>query len=259
VNLGFLGAGHIARALAQGWARDRTAPDLVFFDIDAPRAAALAAETGGSSAASAADLVAAADLVLVAVRPPEVVPLLREIAPHVGGRAVVSVAAGVPMERLRGGLAADAHVGRVMPNVAARLGLGVFLFVPGTLGGAAGVVYDAFVRIGLVAEVDEGLFDVATAVAGCMPGFMASLAAAFAAAGERRGLEPETAARLAMAALHGAAAVLADEGDVAKLIDAAATPGGMTAAGIAALEAHGLAEAVDAAVAAAAAQAKRLS
>jgi pyrroline-5-carboxylate reductase len=261
MNLGFLGAGHIALALARGWATHAAtpAPSLHFFDVDGERARAAAAATGGVLAATADALVDAADVVVVAVRPPDVEPLLAAIAPRLGERALVSVAAGVSLDRLCACLPAGARVARVMPNVAARLGLGVFLFVPGTLGPATEVVHDAFATIGLVAEVEEGLFDVATAVAGCMPGFMARLAAAFTAAGERRGLEPETAARLALAALHGAAAVLADEGDAAALIAAAATPGGMTAAGIAALEAHGLPQAVDAAVGAAAAQAARLA
>ena len=58
--------------------------------------------------------------------------------------------------------------------------------------------------------------------------------------------------------MHGAAAVIAREGDPDAVIAAAATPGGMTAAAIAALEEREVADAVALAVHAAAERAKEL-
>jgi pyrroline-5-carboxylate reductase len=146
-----------------------------------------------------------------------------------------------------------------MPNVAAALGLGVFLFVPGSLGGARDGVAGLFGAAGTVVELEEERFDLATAVAGCMPGYVARLVDAFAEAGAARGLSPQAAVRLAAAGVHGAAAYVAAAGDPAAVVAAAATPGGMTAAGLAALEAHDIRGAVAAAVDAAAAQASRLA
>jgi len=65
--------------------------------------------------------------------------------------------------------------------------------------------------------------------------------------------------RLAVAGVHGAAALIAREGDPAAVTAAAATPGGMTAAGIEALEDHRVAAAVRAAIAAATARAAELA
>ena len=105
MNVGLLGAGHIARALAEGWSRPGAGPGrpegLRFFDVAPDRAAALAADTGGVAADDAAGLVEASDLVILAVRPPQVEDALAGIAPLLGHRALVSVAAGVPLERLR--------------------------------------------------------------------------------------------------------------------------------------------------------------
>ncbi len=142
-----------------------------------------------------------------------------------------------------------------MPNVAAALGLGVFLFVPGTLGAAAEPVRELFAAAGTVVEVAEEEYDVGTAIASCMPGFVARLAEAFTAAGVAGGLSPATAAAVTLGGLHGAAAALAAAGDPAAVAAAAATPGGMTAAGIAALDEHDIGGTVAAAVQAAAAQA----
>ena len=263
MNVGLLGAGHIARALAEGWSLPGERPGkpegVAFFDVVPDVAAALAADTGGVAADDAASLVAMSDAVIVAVRPPQVEPLLSDIGPVLGDRALVSVAAGVPLARLIAALPAGALAGRVMPNVAAALGLGVFLFVPGTLGDAREGVAMLFAAAGTVIELEEKQFDLATAVAGCMPGYIALLVEAFVDAGVARGLPREAAARLAAAGAHGAAAYVADAGDPERVAAAAATPGGMTAAGIAALETHDIRGAVAAAVDAAAAQASRLT
>ena len=196
----------------------------------------------------------------MAVRPQHVAAVLAEVAPLLGDRALVSVAAGVTLKELRAALPDDARVARVMPNVAAALGLGVFLFVPGTLGEQAerrGASSSASpVRSSCSTRVH---FDSATAVAGCMPGILAMLVRDFGRAAERRGLEPGVAMRLAVAGVHGAAAVIAREGDPDAVITSAATPGGMTAAAITAFEERDIAEAVALAVHAAAERAKELT
>ncbi len=84
MDVGLLGSGHIARALAQGWsgphvaARER--PALHFYDLVEERAADLARECGGRQMASAAQLVAAARIVVLAVRPPDVAAVLAGMA-----------------------------------------------------------------------------------------------------------------------------------------------------------------------------------
>jgi pyrroline-5-carboxylate reductase len=261
VNVGVIGAGHIARALAEGWSRPGVPgpPSLVFFDVEAAKARELAAAIGGAAAATAAELVAEADLVIVAVRPQHVEGVLRDIGAAVGERPVVSVAAGVTLARLQAALPTGARVARVMPNVAAALGQGLFMLVPGALGPGVVEIEGLFALAGDVVEVDEALFDAATAVAGCMPGIIAYLVEAFAAAGVAHGLDEDMALQLAISGVHGAAAIVAREGDPAAVVAAAATPGGMTAAAVEKLEERQLALAVDEAVAAAIARAKELA
>jgi pyrroline-5-carboxylate reductase len=251
----------MAHALGQGWSRAGLtgAPDLSFFDISAEAAAHAAADTGAVVVPSLAALIEGADVVIVAVRPQHVAGVLAEAASLLGARPLVSVAAGVSVEELHGSLADDARVGRVMPNVAAALGLGVFLFVPGSLGDTERAVEELFALSGDVVPVTEAEFDSATAVAGCMPGMLAMIVRDFAGAGVRRGLNEDVARRLAIAGVHGAAAVIAREGDPDAVIAAAATPGGMTAAAIAALEEREIAAAVALAVHAAAERAKELT
>jgi len=262
VRVGCVGAGHIARALGQGWSRPEIAdsPQLTYLDISAEAAARASADTGASLAASLPELIEASDVVVVAVRPQHVAGVLAEAGPLLGDRPLVSVAAGVPLADLRAALPPGARVARVMPNVAAALGLGVFLFVPGSLTDRdTAEVGGLFALAGEVVELDETHFDSATAVAGCMPGMLAMLVRDFGRAAERRGLAPEVARRLAIAGVHGAAAVIAREGDPDAVVASAATPGGMTAAAITALEERDIAEALALAVDAAAERAKELT
>jgi pyrroline-5-carboxylate reductase len=250
----------MARALGQGWSRPALegAPALTYLDVSPDAVERTAEATGADVASTLQELVERSDVIIVAVRPQHVAGVLAEVAPLLGGRALVSVAAGVSLAELTGALAPGARVARVMPNVAAALGLGVFLFVPGTLADATDDVVRLFALAGEVVVLDEQFFDSATAVAGCMPGMLAMVVRDFALAGERRGLEPDVARNLAIAGVHGAAAVIAREGDPAAVIAAAATPGGMTAAAIAALEERDVGEAVALAVRAAAERAKEL-
>lgn len=147
----------------------------------------------------------------------------------------------------------------MMPNIAAKMGLGVFLFAPGSLGPQADEVRAVFDTIGITMDVPEPLFDVATSISGCMPGFIGFIVDAFAAAGRDGGLDEAMARQLAMAAAQGGAAFVADIGDPAAAMEAIATPGGMTKAGLDSLQASGVADGIQAAVAAATARAKELA
>jgi pyrroline-5-carboxylate reductase len=262
MRVGFVGAGHIAGALSRGWLRPGVAsvPDLRYFDLDHERAIALAVESGGETVVDLSALVVASDLIIVAVRPPQVTGVLDALAPLLGECALVSVAAGVPLRLVQAHLAPGARCGRLMPNTAAEVGQGVFLFVPGSLGSSeAADVRGLFEAEGVVVEIHEALFDAATAVAGCGPGFAALAIEGVASGGVGAGLESEDALRLAAAAFRGAAALVEAEGLAGPVWQAVAVPGGMTAAGIEVLQQASMPAAFERAVLAAAARALELA
>jgi pyrroline-5-carboxylate reductase len=96
--LGLLGAGNIASAMVTGWmkADPGMAERILVTDRGSGRAAALAERHGLRHTASNADLVAAADIVVLCVKPIDVERVLREVSDLVTPRkAIASVAAGV--------------------------------------------------------------------------------------------------------------------------------------------------------------------
>jgi pyrroline-5-carboxylate reductase len=262
MRTGFLGAGHIARALAEGWRQDESQETsgiaLAVYDPQPERAQSFAAQFGARACASPAALANLSEVVVLAMRPADVPAALAAVAPVLEGRALVSLAAAVPLDELRAGLPDGACVARLMPNVAAAVGRGVFLLAAGTLTAVQlASVRNLFGLAGTVVEIPESLFDPATAVAGCGPGFTALFIEALAEAGVEAGLDEALARELAVAGVAGSAALVARDGDPVAVRTAVATPGGMTAEGVDVLEDRGLRAALAAAVAAAVERARR--
>jgi pyrroline-5-carboxylate reductase len=263
MDVGLLGSGHIARALAQGWSRPQIASDqrprLRFYDLVEAHAAGLARECGGLQVGSAAQLAAESHVVVLAVRPPDAAAALAASGAHLKSKLLVSLAAGLPVAELAVSLPATTQVGRVMPNVAVAVGKGVLLLAPGTLGDGLGEVEELFGLVGDVVAIDEALFDAATALSGCGPGFAALFLAALEKGGRAAGLDAGTAHRLATGAVAGLAALGELEQDPEAIMRAVCSPGGMTAAGVAVLQDGGVPERVAAAVLAAVEEARRLA
>lgn len=246
MRVGFVGSGNMAAAMARGWAAADDGPDrMLFTDIDASRAAALADEVGGNSVGSIPELVDACDLVVLAVKP----GALDEVAVEAqGSRAVLSLLGAVPLQKIAAAFP-NASVLRVMPNQPVAVGRGVLCY---TAGEATPPEVDREVRgllglLGRVVEIDDDLFDAATALSGCSPAYIALAVSAIAEAGAVGGVDAELALSLMVDTAAGTAELLRRR-DPAEVIRAVASPGGSTEAGLAALEENGVREAFAAAV-----------
>jgi pyrroline-5-carboxylate reductase len=245
MRIGLIGAGNMAGALARGWGEP-----LVLFDPDEARAAELAAEVGGETLGSDAEVAQRADAIVLCHKPTQ----LAEVASEVAGnaKAVVSILGGVPVAEVERAYP-GAPVYRFMPNLPAEVRRGVFCYAPGTLAGEGpeAEILELFGRLGTVIPLEESLIEVATALMGCAPAFHSLVVEALVDAGVRHGLPPAEAGRMAVETMAGTAAVLAERDlDTAALRRRVTSPGGSTARGLAELERGGLRTAFDDAVAA---------
>jgi len=205
-----------------------------------------------------------ADVVLLAVKPKGTVDLLRHIADVVEpGAVVVSCAAVVTLGRLVADLGVVRFgVARAMPNIGAQRRVSTTGYV---LGASCDPARDhprleaVFGAIGVVRELhDEGLLHAVTAVAASGPAFLLLAVEALVDAGVEQGLSRADAVVCARGALIAAAARL--DGDLEPLMVRAqvTSPGGTTAAGLAALEDAGVRGAFQQAVRAAVDRSKAL-
>ncbi|HUZ85103.1 MAG TPA: pyrroline-5-carboxylate reductase, partial [Gaiellales bacterium] len=206
--IGLLGAGNIAAAMVEGWVgRDPAmAERILVTDRGSGRAAALAQRHGVRHVASNHDLVAAAGIVVLCVKPVDVERVLRDVSELVtGDKTIASVAAGVRIATLETILDVDAPVFRLMPNVGVTVGAGTLAFSAGrfTDTTAEQRVLEAFSMLGEVVPLEERLFDAATALSGSGPAFLGLILEAFEDAGIVSGLTPADARRLLLSTVSG--------------------------------------------------------
>jgi pyrroline-5-carboxylate reductase len=234
--VGFVGSGNMAAAIARGWAGEFD--QMLFSDSGSGRAAALAAEVGGT-VASNSEIAERADFLVLAVKP----AALDAVAPDLdAARQVVSLLGATPLERVAAAFP-SADVLRVMPNVAVEVREGVMCVA----GKASAAVRAKLDLLGWVVETRDQEIDAATAVMGCAPAYVALVVEALADAGSAAGLDPGLARKLVVETTVGSGDLLRVR-TPAEVREAVASPGGSTEAGLEALDREGAREAFEAAV-----------
>jgi pyrroline-5-carboxylate reductase len=262
--IGFIGAGNMARAIGGGLKASGSSAALIAVDPDEPARTRFAAETGGRVVTDLDEVVAAADVLVLAVKPQMLAGVLAHIAGKVRAEQVVlSIAAGFTLAGLARALGAGCRLVRAMPNTPALVRAGMTVLVGGGVATAADLetARQLFTVVGDVVVVDdEALLDAVTAVSGSGPGFVFAFAEAWLRAAEAAGLAPELAERLVKQTLFGAAALWRQSAEPVDRLRAMVTsPGGTTLAGLEALEAREFGRAVAAAIEAAARRSRELS
>lgn len=264
-TLTFLGAGSMNGSILRGVLAAGTEAGRVRATTrSASSAEALHEETGVEVFAGESDpeantqAVAGADVVLLGVKPYAVLDLAREVAPALDpATVVVSVAAGVALDALQKALPDGQPVVRCMPNTPSSVGRGALSVTPGehTSAGQLARVREVLSTVGTVVEVPEHLIRAVTGVSGSGPAYVFYLAEAMQQAGERLGLDPETARVLAKETVSGAGELLRpDDADPAALRRAVTSPGGTTEQAITTFDEKGLREIVAAGAEASAAK-----
>jgi pyrroline-5-carboxylate reductase len=250
MRVGFVGSGNMAGGLARGWAAAEGEPDapetMLFADAEPQRARTLAEEVGGEAIEGNLALADSSDLVILAVKP----NVLDEVAPDLvqAGTPVLSILAGTSLTTLDEALPGIDLI-RVMPNLGAQIRQAVLCVV---YGGTVGETERrrAAKLLGLVGEVielDEDLIDAATAIMGCSPGYLALMAEVLVEAGVKEGLTIDQARRMVARSMSATGGLLGLR-EPAELKQAVASPGGMTEAGLKALDERHFREALLAAV-----------
>lgn len=261
IKIGFVGAGRMATALARGFvAAELVGPRaIVASDPQEATRAAFAREVPGAAviAANGAEF-RPCDVVILAVKPQVMTQALAEVSGHLRGDAlVVSIAAGVTIERLAAGLAGGQRVVRVMPNTPCLIAKGASAFALGPTASAADgkLVARLLSAVGVAYEVPEEQLDAVTGLSGSGPAYVYALVEHLTAGGLEVGLGADLAAALAAQTVAGAAEMVISTGESPAILrDRVTSPGGTTLAGLKALEENGFQRAVVAAVRAATAR-----
>jgi pyrroline-5-carboxylate reductase len=263
LQIGFLGAGKMASALAKGFVQAGIASASRLIASDPVKEARSEFEKlGVRSTVEASDVYRNADVLFIAVKPAQVGDLLRKEAGHIRPRhLLVSIAAGITLSKLESALPERIRVVRVMPNTPALIGASASAYALGTSATAddGAVVQRLLGSVGLALEVKESLLDAVTGLSGSGPAYAYMIIESLSDGGVAAGLPREVATRLAAQTLLGSARMVLETGlHPGALKDMVTSPGGTTIEGVHELEKGGLRAALMTAVRAAADKSRKL-
>jgi pyrroline-5-carboxylate reductase len=243
-ELTIIGGGNMGEAILKGLiaAQLITPSQVTVTDVIEARLAYLRETYAVRSLTDNAKAVAQADLIILAVKPQDIVQTIQGIAPAVHEpQVIISIAAGVPTVKIETAFAKPMRVVRVMPNTPA-------LVLAGAAGLCAGsratsedldVARALFDALGKTVVVSEALMDAVTGLSGSGPAYIFVLIEALADGGVKMGLSREAALTLAAQTVYGSAKLLLETGlHPGELKDRVASPAGTTIAGLHALEEH---------------------
>ena len=264
IRIGFLGAGKMATALAQGWIQAglTNAKNVSASDPVASAREHFTKTTGAAAFADNLRVVTQSELIVLAVKPQNMADLLREVQSSVSAaHFIVSIAAGITIEQIAASLGADKRIIRVMPNTPCLVGASASAFAASSKATPADVQTTERLlgSVGRAVQVPEKLLDAVTGLSGSGPAFVAVVIEALADGGVRMGLPRDLATLLAAQTVLGSAKLLLETGlHPGQLKDMVASPAGTTIAGLHVLESGGLRAALIDAVEAATNRSKEL-
>ena len=199
-------------------------------------------------------IAAEADVIFLGVKPQMMEEMLRGISGALKERAaasdspvLVTMAAGLSMNRIKELAGGDYPIIRIMPNTPASIGEGVILYAAGS--SLKPEIKEAFLKMlskaGLLCSMPEKLIDAGSTVSGCGPAFVYMFIEALAVGGVLCGLPRADAVQLAAQLVKGSADMVLETGKhPGELKDAVCSPGGTTIEGVRTLEECGMRGAV---------------
>ena len=252
MNIGFLGCGSMGGAIAR--AVSQVTKNIVLTDRSG-RGKALAQELGVQYG-SAEEIARDCDWVFLAVKPQMMEGALSPIRTALQEKKplLVTMAAGLPMEKIEAMAGGNLPVIRIMPNTPAMIGAGMTQYC------CNGLVTEEdeqtfltlMAHTGHVDKLEEHLIDAASALSGCGPAYMYLFLEGLADGAVACGVPRAKAYEYAAATMEGAAKLmLSTDQHPGQLKDAVCSPGGSTIQGVRVLEERGLrAAAMDCVIAA---------
>lgn len=224
-----IGCGNMAGAMLRRWVE--TGMDVASVVVVDPANPVL--PEGMAALPAIPEKPAAAGRVLLAVKPQLLDAVAADIARIVGPDTILfSILAGVETAQLKARFPTAAKIVRVMPNLPAALGKGVVALYSDQ--GRDPLISALMAPLGHVEWIaDEAQLHLIGAVVGSGPAFLYRFVDALGTAAARLGLDPEQAARLALAMVEGSAMLAARSPEApAELAERVASKGGMTRAGL---------------------------
>ncbi len=238
VNLGIIGAGNMASAILKGIVGKGLFAQIM---VSARTQESLKPweEAGLIVTTDNTKVMMESEVIIIAVKPQSLDEVMQEIGSYAPGKCIVSIVAGATRRYLRFGLGEEAFLVRAMPNIPLSIGKGATAVtygygVPDPLFKAVLSVFEASGDVVLVH--DKQLNDI-TAINGSSPAYFFRMVRAMVDWAKERGINEESALKLAAKSMEGAAAMLlSGEHTASELTEKVCSKGGTTLAALSAFD-----------------------
>ena len=259
-----IGAGGMGSALVAGMVESGLYPPgrITAVDVVADQVRRLEREFGVNASVEAARVVSKHDLIVLAVKPQvwrQAVGTFSDLL--MPTQLLVSIMAGVRTSTIEAFLTAEMPVVRAMPNIPAQVRAAMSALCGGRYATRdhLRVARDVLGSVGETIEVEEAQMDAVTGLSGSGPAYVYEMIDALTDGGVRTGLPGDTALKLAIQTVFGAAKMVLETGcHPTELRDRVTSPGGTTLAGLQTMEQGGFRSAVTGAVESATRRSKAL-
>lgn len=263
-SIGMVGGGQMGEALIRGLMESglTEAARIIVAEPAASRRDYLETNYQVRTTESAAELAGASQVIILAVKPQVMEPVLTLYREHLSaGHLLISIAAGVTLSQMERCLSEQMRIIRVMPNTPALVLAGASA-ISGNKNASSedmAVCSQIFSAVGTCVEVPESLLDAVTGLSGSGPGYVFTFLEAMIDGGVLAGIPRPLAEQLALQTLYGSAKLALESGEPAAVLKGRVTsPGGTTIAGLQVMERDGLRGTMMAAIKAATDRSKEL-
>ncbi len=245
--ISILGSGNMGEALVSGLISSGSSrpENIICTDVRQEKLEAVKSQYGVRTITSNRDAVAAADIIIYAVKPQIMASVLKETADLLDmTKLIISIAAGVPLAAIEKSLNKQLRLIRVMPNIAASVKEAASAVAAGRHATPEDVELAQLIfnSVGRSIFLKENyLMDAITGLSGSGPAYIFLIVDALADAGVKVGLSRQDALFLSTQTVLGAAKLLMETKEhPGQLKDRVTSPGGTAIAGIHTLEKGGL-------------------
>ena len=243
-TVGFIGFGNMARAIAEGLIRAGFPKEKILASVRSERSKEKL-QKEGFKVLPPEEVIEKSDFLFLATKPKDLPAAVEPFKEHPkkGEKVFISVAAGVPLRKLKDLLGEDSKIVRTMPNVNVAVGKGVWgvAFSENLTPAERQTVKELLEKTGLVVELEESLMDAITALAGSGPAFIAEIIDAFAEAGVKLGFKYPDALKIALYTFTGTLQLMEERNEHPILLrDKVTSPAGTTIYGLSKLHSEGI-------------------
>mgnify|MGYP000039690891 CR=1 FL=1 len=187
--------------------------------------------------------VLTADMVILAVKPYNVQPILESLKPELKEKKpiLISVATGITIQEIKDWTALDLPIFRAMPNTATDVKQSITsICLQGANKKEEDLVSQLFKSLGEVVYIPEDLMEAATVLGACGIAYVMRFIRAMIQGGIQIGFDANTASTIVNHAVKGASELLITRGEHPEFeIDKVTTPKGCTITGLNEMEHNG--------------------